>query len=329
MRTPALVAAVVTVHAVALSAVMFIQGCGTPKSTKVAVEPPPAPVMPPKPPSPEQPPVLTPKPVIHPPVPVEAAPSMAVPAAGKTYTVQNGDSLSKIAKKTGVSARELTEVNGIKDANKIRVGMKLVLPDYAKAGSTPAAGVPAPAKHKAVAKKKESSAKSAPAAAGGAVYVVQSGDSLSKIASKHGVKISALREANKLKSDKLVVGQKLAIPGKQAPAEAAPAAAEPAAPAPAPAAIEPAPASPTPAPAPAAIEAVPAAPAPVPPAPTAATKLPAQDQPMDYTVQPNDSLDEIAKMFIIKKEDIMALNNITDPSSIKPGQKLKIPATAL
>jgi LysM repeat protein len=293
----------------------------------VAVEPPPAPVMPPKPPSTEQAPILTPKPVFHPPVPVEAAPAMAVPGSGKTYTVQNGDSLSKIAKKCGVSARELSEVNGIKDANKIRVGMKLVLPDYAKAGSSPAPAA-APAKHKTASKAKESSSKTVTAPEGGSVYVVQGGDSLSKIASKHGVKSAAIREANKLKSDKIMVGQKLVIPGKSAPAEAAAAAPAPAPEAPKAEAIQ----APPPAPAPAPVAPAPALsePAPMPPpAPTPSAKMPAQDQPMDYTVQPNDSLDEIAKMFIIKKEDIMALNNITDPSSIKPGQKLKIPATAL
>nr|WP_231892568.1 MULTISPECIES: N-acetylmuramoyl-L-alanine amidase [unclassified Vibrio] len=45
------------------------------------------------------------------------------------------------------------------------------------------------------------------------VYVVQRGDFLSKIAQNHGISVSALKAANKLKSDTVKVGQKLTIPG--------------------------------------------------------------------------------------------------------------------
>jgi murein DD-endopeptidase MepM/ murein hydrolase activator NlpD len=41
--------------------------------------------------------------------------------------------LSKIASKVGVTAREIAELNGIKDPNKIKLGQKLVLPSYAQA----------------------------------------------------------------------------------------------------------------------------------------------------------------------------------------------------
>lgn len=314
MRTPVLVAVVVAVHAVAIGSVMFIQGCGTKKPAMV--EPPPAPVMPPKQETQHAPEF---KPVFHPPVAVEPAPAMAVPNEAKTYTVQNGDSLSKIASRCGVSARELAEVNGIKDANKVRVGQKLVLPDYAKSQSSMTSSAPKPkAKSKA---KTETAAKVS--SAGGPTYVVQSGDSLSKIASKHGVKISALRAANpKLKGDKIMLGQKLVIPGGAAPAAAAPAAeVVPPAPAAAPAVqepitpstVQPAPVAPAPAPAMPAVEA--------PPAPVS------QAQPLDYTVQDGDTLDSIAKLFIVRKEDIMTLNSVTDSSALKPGMKLKIPAT--
>jgi LysM repeat protein len=52
-----------------------------------------------------------------------------------------------------------------------------------------------------------------------------------------------------------------------------------------------------------------------------------QGQPLDYTVQDGDTLDSIAKLFIVRKEDIMTLNSVTDSSALKPGMKLKIPST--
>jgi len=327
MRAPVLVSVVVAVHVMAVGAVMFIQGCGTKRAG--VVEPPPAPVMPPKDvEAPEDAVVLAPpRPVFQPPAPIESAPTMAVPAPGKTYTVQNGDSLSKIAQKVGVSSREIAELNGIKDANKIRIGQKLVLPGYT--GTVPAS------KPKAAAQPKKSAPK-ASAPVSGDAYVVQSGDSLSKIASKHGVKIAELRAANpKVKGDKILVGQKLVIPGAKAAAPKAEAA--PAAPAPAPEAAAPAPAveaapagdallappAAQPAVAPAVIEApAPAVVAPAPPPMSTEAAL-------DYTVQDGDTLDSIAKIFIVSKEDIMRLNNIVDAQSVKTGQKLKIPPTML
>lgn len=45
-------------------------------------------------------------------------------------------------------------------------------------------------------------------------YKVQSGDSLGKIAVKFGVSLKALREENKLPSDKIIIGQTLLIPAK-------------------------------------------------------------------------------------------------------------------
>jgi len=50
-------------------------------------------------------------------------------------------------------------------------------------------------------------------ASDGSGYVVKSGDSLSKIAARNGVSTQALRDANGLTGDKIIVGQKLVIPG--------------------------------------------------------------------------------------------------------------------
>jgi LysM repeat protein len=44
------------------------------------------------------------------------------------------------------------------------------------------------------------------------LYVVKSGDSLTRIAKAHGTTVKALKAANGLQSDRIVVGAKLKIP---------------------------------------------------------------------------------------------------------------------
>ncbi len=327
MRAPLLISVVVALHVLAVGAIMFIQGCGT---KQPAVEPPPAPIMPPKQevmgtPAPQ------PRPVFQPPGPVEHAPSMAEPVGAKSYVVQKGDSLSKIAARVGVSGREIMELNGIKDANKIRIGQKLVLPDYAKAepqAAAPAAApkqvvrataTPAPKQPAAPVKPAK---ETKPAKAGAeTTYVVQSGDSLSKVAAKHGVSVAALREANALKSDKIMVGQKLTIPGAKSGKTGA-------------VRKEDAPASRSTADSESKSGASSVSPPATPPvepelavAPGPAAPLPAavQDTPLDYTVQDGDTLDKIAKMYVVSKEEILKLNGWTSEPVLRPGQKMKIP----
>lgn len=50
------------------------------------------------------------------------------PASGKSYVVQNGDSVWRIANRFKVNQDALMKANGIKDATKMKVGMNLVIP---------------------------------------------------------------------------------------------------------------------------------------------------------------------------------------------------------
>jgi len=290
-KIPALIGAVVLgVHAAIISGVLLASGCGTTKPQKV--EAPPAPIMPP----PTAPAPAAPKQVFTPPVPVEPAPVVKETAEAKSYVVRPGDSLDRIARRFGVSARELAELNGIKNVNVLRTGKQLTLPPYARAMP----GGAAPAAHKAPARKHI--AKTPPPAAGGATYTVQKNDSLSRIAKRNGVKISALRAANHLTGDMIHVGQKLVIPGKgEGAAPAAPAAPGEGMPPPA----------------------APAAPEGLAPATPAAPGLAVA--PTEWTVQEGQTLNDVAKMFLVKQEDILKVNGLTDPASVKPGAKLKIP----
>lgn len=65
-----------------------------------------------------------------------AGASAAAASDGGTYSVVAGDSLSVIAHKHGMKTAELMALNGITDANKIRVGQKLRVKGSAKAAPT-------------------------------------------------------------------------------------------------------------------------------------------------------------------------------------------------
>ncbi len=49
-------------------------------------------------------------------------------AAPTTYTIRRGDTLDAIARRHGVSRRELTKANSLSNANKLQVGQRLVIP---------------------------------------------------------------------------------------------------------------------------------------------------------------------------------------------------------
>lgn len=312
MRTSALILIVVVLHCAIIGALFFVQGCGTTKTTGA---PPPTPVMPP-----QQPAVETPEKPLLPEPAAKPAELKKPEAAGTTeYIVKAGDSVAAIAKRYHVSKAAIIDLNKLADANKLRVGQKLILPPAGAAA--PAAAKP---HHEAAAKPASKTAAPEPAALAGNEYVVQPGDSLSKIASRSGVKVSALREANKLPNDKLKVGQKLVIPAKDAaketavgakPAEAkAPEAKPTDAPVTVPPAGQKAPAEATPAPAPA-----------VTPPPSAAPAPAAAGSGITHIVQPNEDLNSIAKLYAVTVAEIAELNRLTTNQTVQVGQRLKIP----
>jgi LysM repeat protein len=59
--------------------------------------------------------------------PAAAAPSAPPAASGTTYTVMAGDTLSGIASRFGKTTRNLMALNGITNANLIRVGQVIKL----------------------------------------------------------------------------------------------------------------------------------------------------------------------------------------------------------
>jgi len=114
-------------------------------------------------------------------------PGVAPAYANTTYIVQPGDTLSKISAKFNVSIADIMEANGLTSADFIYVGQRLTIPSTSDE--------PAPS-------------------SSGTVYVVQTGDTLSKISVRFNVTQAKIMAANGMTNPNIVyVGQRLMIPG--------------------------------------------------------------------------------------------------------------------
>lgn len=313
MKASLVVIIVVIMHVCVIGGVMFIQGCGTTPVTQV--EPPPSPIMPPVRPAPIDT-ARTSEPMFKPPRPVAPAPAVMDVGDQKTYVVRKGDTLSEIAKRYSVSYKELAEINDIDNPNTIRVGQKLILPAYA--------GQTAPSKPQPAARQPEAR-QPVSVPPGGTTYVVQRGDYLGKIARQYGTSVAELKDVNNLSSDRILIGQKLAIPGSGGRSAQA---AKPASrPAPEPAVETNTPEEPAASRTPVVEEETketPVVPAPEPaPSPTAQYS----EKPFPYQVGEGETLEDIAKAFVVSTNDILKVNEMNSASEIKPGQTIYIPSS--
>ncbi|MCC2333467.1 LysM peptidoglycan-binding domain-containing protein [Cellulomonas wangsupingiae] len=104
------------------------------------------------------------------------------------YTVQEGDTLTSIARRAGTDVARIAADNALADPSRVRAGQVLRLPEKA-------APAPAPA-------------------ASAATYTVRSGDTVSAVAARHGTSVAAIVAANGLDARAFVrAGQVLTIPG--------------------------------------------------------------------------------------------------------------------
>ncbi|HKS35980.1 MAG TPA: LysM peptidoglycan-binding domain-containing protein [Verrucomicrobiae bacterium] len=122
------------------------------------------------------------------------------PPAGREYVVIKGDSFYSIGKKFGVSANAIARANPGIDPTRLKVGDKVQIPPASSATASVA---------------------QATAGSGGAdVYVVKSGDTLSKIAQANKTTVNEIKALNGLKTDRINIGDKLKLPAAR-PASAA------------------------------------------------------------------------------------------------------------
>lgn len=140
-----------------------------------------------------------------------SAAAKATSSAPAVHVVKQGDTLYDIAQRHGLTVNELKRLNGL-GSSRLKIGQKLAL--------TKAAAPPAPQKAKAAGKPVAKSPGTQPQAGGGKVHVVRSGDTLSAIASRHGLSVATLKKLNGLSGNRLKIGQHLALaePASTAPA---------------------------------------------------------------------------------------------------------------
>ena len=120
------------------------------------------------------------------------------------YVVKNGDYLGRIASRNRCTVAQIKRWNGLK-SNNIRVGQRLVIyrggggPSTSSSSSSTAAAEPS------------SSSSSTQSSTPTGTYTVKSGDTLSGIATRHGVTVNQLKQWNGLTSNNIRVGQKLKL----------------------------------------------------------------------------------------------------------------------
>lgn len=111
------------------------------------------------------------------------------------YRVKNGDYLGKIASRHRCTVAQIKRWNNLKN-NNIRVGQRLVI--YR-------GGSPAPSSASSSASSKTATD------SGASTYTVKSGDTLSGIATRHGVTVGQLKEWNGLNNNNIKAGQVLKV----------------------------------------------------------------------------------------------------------------------
>ncbi len=224
------------------------------------------------------------EPVLQPvrPVPLPTTPvvgggaSVSQSAGSSSYEVARGDTPSGIARSQGVTLQVLLDANNLTERSTIFPGDVLVIPAETRPGVD---GGAAP--------------RVAPAAVGSAApggvirHTVERGDTLSGLASRYGVTMAAIRQANGLSSDVIRLDQVLVIPSSTAPvvgvasAEARPTGSE------------------------------------------AGGALPAA--PGTHRVVAGDTLERLARRYGTTIDALQTANGITNPRSLQIGQVLVIP----
>lgn len=188
--------------------------------------------------------------------------------ASEEHVVQPGETLSEIAKRYGTTVEVLQELNDLPDVNYVWYGQRLLIDG----------GEDVPETAEIVDRFQ--------------VYTVQPGDTLFRLAGKHGISLTRLMSINGFTSEEwLSVGQELLVPHALAPA------AQP---------VDPAtglqPSSPFP------------------------MMQPRETRLAVHTVQAGESLVDIAEVHEVNPGALARLNDLQNYSTLEPGLVLRIPS---
>lgn len=116
-----------------------------------------------------------------------------------TYTVKKGESLNAIARRFGMTEEELRAANKIPKNRRVQIGSTLLVKDAQAKSDIQVAEADSPLKLVPLPTTRQ------------ITYRVRSGDTLSGIAARFGVKTADIRKQNKLKSNTIKVGQRLRL----------------------------------------------------------------------------------------------------------------------
>jgi len=169
------------------------------------------------------------------------------------HRVRRGETLSHIARRYGVSVREIARANGIRNYNRLRVGQVLKIPLL---------GEPFYVSKRS---------KSYRSATGAKRHRVRRGESLWTIARRYGVRISDLKRWNRLRGSKIYPGQVLVV----------------------------------------------------------RPSLRKEIGYITYRIKKGDTLYDIAAKYNVSIRTLKRINNISNPRRLRPGQRIKIPASAM
>ncbi len=195
------------------------------------------------------------------------------------YKVQKGDSLSIIAKKHKVSLDSLLNANSLDKNSILKIGQEIKVP-AAKLVTSNTSPVSATAPVASTSALNDSVAENAE------IYVVQKGDSLSKIASKKSTTVAQIKALNNLKNDNIILGQKLTLPKSGATAPASETTSKT----------------------------------------VAASTTTAGANETIHEVKSGETLGGIAKKYGTSVAKISERNSITDPRKLRLGQKIIVPS---
>ncbi|MDQ4075115.1 MAG: LysM peptidoglycan-binding domain-containing protein, partial [Chloroflexota bacterium] len=146
--------------------------------------------------------------------PIAQSPSGAQePNTTTIHVVRRGETLTRIARRYGVTVDAIVQANGLPSASRIYAGQQLVIPTPGSAPApSPATTDSAPAPSPATA---DSAAAPSPATTGTeqVTHVVRRGETLWGIARRYGVSVDAIARANGLANVRVVYArQRLVIP---------------------------------------------------------------------------------------------------------------------
>lgn len=128
-----------------------------------------------------------------------------------TYTIQSGDTLTIIAAKFGTTVAALEAANPNVNPNDLQIGAIVKIPSGSapRAAPTPQPPTPAPPTQ--------------PITPTANTYKIQSGDTFTSIAAKHGISVAALEAANPgVNPTTLQIGQVINLPTTAAPTPSQP-----------------------------------------------------------------------------------------------------------